>query len=138
MDALAAAIMTLFNAGGDFFNDMNGRLYDEDAPDGMTDLPYCIYFTVSNNPEYPGGKTIEETMIQFSLFCSALTSSQARKLILKHLWAMFDDCILSVAGYSEIYFIRGNLSTSRNETVTTEGTVGVRQYDQEYNIQIVK
>jgi hypothetical protein len=138
MDPLCAAIMTLFNAGGDFYNDISGRLYCEDVPEGVFDLPYAVFFIVSNSPEYPGGKTIEQTMIQFSLFCSAANSAQANKHILGHLWALFDDCILTVAGYSEIFFIRGNLSTARDEIVTSAGTVGIRQYDQEYNLQIVK
>lgn len=111
------------------------RLFKGEAPAG-TPFPYVVFFVVSDYPEYPGGKTIERVLLQFSIFSAASGPSEAES-ILSALRTLYDDVVLTITGYTSIFFIRGNLTTMRDE-VTSNGTVGVWHYAQEYEIQIVK
>lgn len=135
MKALSQAIFTKLS-GSAFSTDIGGRLYKGQAPDGA-EFPYAVYFTVSDVPEYPGGKTIEQILLQFDLFSSASSSAEIEDM-LTHLRALYDDVVLTITGYTSIYFIRGNHIPMRDEVTTTAGTVGVWHYVQEYEIQMVK
>lgn len=116
--------------------DIGGRLFKGQAPDGA-EFPYAVYFTVSDVPEYPGGKTIEQILLQFDLFSSASGSTEIEDM-LTHLRALYDDVVLTISGYTSIYFIRGNHIPMRDEVTTTAGTVGVWHYVQEYSCWTVK
>ncbi len=123
-------------AGSTLETDIGGRLYKGEAPQ-KTAFPYAIFFVVSNIPEYPGGKTIEQVLLQFSLFSSASSSTEIEDM-LTHLRTLYDDVVLTITGNTEIFFIRGNMTTMREEITTPEGTVGIWHYAQEYEIQMVK
>ena len=112
---------------------INGQLYKGQADQGAV-FPYIVYFIVSDIPEYPGGKTIEQVLLQFSLF-SVLGSSSEIEDMLTNLRALYDDVVLTITGNTEIYFIRGNMVTMRDEL---EGTEGVWHYVQEYEVWMVK
>lgn len=135
MKALSTAIFGKLS-GSTFGADIGGRLYKGQAPDGA-EFPYAVYFTVSDVPEYPGGKTIEQILLQFDLFSSASGSTEIEDM-LTHLRALYDDVVLTITGYTSIYFIRGNHIPMRDQVTTTAGTVGVWHYVQEYEIQMVK
>ena len=123
-------------AGSAFSSDIGGRLYKGYAPDGAV-FPYAVFFVVSDAPEYPGGKTIDEVLVQFSLFSTASGSTEIEDM-LTHLRSLYDDCSMTIAGNTLIYFIRGNMTPMRAEITTPSGTVGAWHYSQEYEIQIVK
>jgi len=135
MQALSTAIYGKL-AGSSLDTDIGGRLFKGEAPQG-SQLPYVVFFIVSNVPEYPGGKTIEQVLLQFSLFSSASGSTEIETM-LTHLRSLYDDVVLTITGYTSIYFIRGNLTTMRDEITTADGTAGVWHYVQEYEIQMVK
>ena len=122
MKALSTAIFGKLS-GSTFGADIGGRLYKGQAPDGA-EFPYAVYFTVSDVPEYPGGKTIEQVLLQFSLFSSASGSTEIEDM-LTHLRALYDDVVLTISGYTSIYFIRGNMIPTRDEITTTSGTIGI-------------
>jgi len=111
-------------------------MFKAEAPQ-ETEFPYVVFFVVSNTPEYPGGKTIEQFLLQFSLFSAASGSGEIEDM-LTHLRTLYDDVVLTITGNTEIYFIRGNLVTMRDEITTAAGTQGVFHYVQEYEIQMVK
>lgn len=123
-------------SGSTLETDIGGRLYKGQAPDGVQ-FPYAVYFIVSDYPEYPGGKTIEQVLLQFSLFSSASGSTEIEDM-LTHLRTLYDDVVLTITGYTSIYFIRGNMIPTRDEITTASGTMGIWHYIQEYEIQIVK
>lgn len=123
-------------AGSTFSTDIGGRLFKGEAPKGA-EYPYAVYMIVSNTPEYPGGKTIERYLVQFSLFSAASGSTEVETM-LTDLRALYDDCALTITGNTSIYFIRGNLSPMREEHTTPAGTVGVWHYVQEYAGWMVK
>ena len=115
-----------------------GRLFDLEAPEGGAEYPYAVYFIVSNKPEYPGGKTIEQFMIQFSLFSATPGDSTEVEGMLTDLWTLYDDVVFTITGYKPIYFIRGSLMETTEDHTTPAGTMSVYHYAQEYDGWIVK
>ncbi len=138
MNNLLQAISTKIS-GSALYNDVAGRIYLDEYPtsEQPATYPYIIYFLVSDVPEYPGGKTIEEVMIQFSIF-SASESAVEITGLLADLRTLFDDCSLTITSNTLIYFIRGNLTTIVDEITTVSGTSTVKHYSQEYDVIIVK
>ncbi len=133
---LTTAIFGKMTSATALYVDVGGRLYKAEAPEGA-EFPYCVYFVVSDLPEYPGGKTIEQVMIQFSLYSKANGSTEVETM-LTDLRTLYDDCVLTITNNTQIYFIRGNLTTMRDEVITPAGTVGVWHFSQEYDCWIVR
>jgi len=115
---------------------IGNRLFKIQAPAG-SEYPYAVYKILNDIPEYPGPQTIEKFDIQFSLFSSKASSTEVENM-LTDLWTLYDDCVLTVAGYLPIYFIRGNLNEMREDHITRSGTMGVYHYAQDYDGWIVK
>ncbi len=134
MKALLDAIDTKRN-GSALDTSVGGRIYLDEAPEGA-EFPYVVAQIISNVPEYPGGKTIEGALIQFSIFSASKDYTEITG-ILTNLRSLYDDCSLTITGETLIYFIRGNLTTMVEE-VTNAGTVGVKHYAQEYELSTVK
>jgi len=104
---LFTAIYTYFAAGsaGSLYTSVGGRFYLTEAPQGAT-LPYIVYSMVSEIPEYWFGDMIHETFtLQFSIFSSSPSSTEALN-IYTYLSAYFDDHIISITGYSGLKFER--------------------------------
>ncbi len=135
MKALTTAIYGKLS-GSTLSTAIGGRLYKSEAPQNAQ-YPCVVFFVVTDYPEYPGGKTVEHVLVQFSVFSMAVGSTEVED-ILGYLRSLYDDCTLSASGYSQIYCIRGNSQFLRDEVPTVNGTVGIWHYVQEYNIQIVK
>jgi hypothetical protein len=123
-------------SGSSLATDIGGRLYKGEAPQ-EAEFPYVVYFIVSDVPEYPGGKTIEQVLLQFSLFSSASGSTEIEGM-LTHLRTLYDDVVLTITGYTSIFFIRGNHIAMREDVTTVGGTAGVWHYAQDYELWIVK
>lgn len=115
MKPLFTGIYNLFKAtpANNFYNAVGGRLYLHEAPQGAT-FPYAVYFLVSGMPEYwLSGPTFEEPVIQFSLFSDSESASEVTDLY-TYLTALFDDCTLTVSGYTPIIFERQNYQLLRD------------------------
>lgn len=136
MKNLTTAIYGKMTSSTALYADIGGRLYKGEAEQGA-DFPYIVFMVVSNVPEYPGGKTIERVLLQFSLF-SAASGSTEIETMLTDLRALFDDCSLSPTSETLIYFIRGNMTEMRDEVTTPSGTVGAWHFVQEYEVEIVR
>lgn len=128
MKNLTTSIFAKMTSSTDLYTDIGGRLYKSEAPEGAA-YPYVVFFVVSDLPEYPGGHTIEQVQVQFSLFSSASGSTQVEDM-LTHLRSLYDDCSLTITSNTLIYFIRGNMSAMREDHTW--------HYVQEYEIQIVR
>lgn len=113
---------------------IGGRFYEGEAPQKAA-FPYVVYSVVSDVPEYPGGKTIESVMVQFSIFSNTSGCVEADN-ILDALRALYDDCSLTITSNTLIYFIRENMTPMREAAETPEGS-GVWHYAQDYEIQFV-
>ena len=136
MKDLTTAIYAKCATGTNLHTAIGGRLYKGQAPQGAL-FPYVVYFVISNMPEYPGEKTIEHVLLQFSIFSATSASTEAED-ILTYLRSLYDDCSLSISNNTLIYFIRGNLMCMRESTDTILGTNGIWHYSQEYDVRIVR
>lgn len=135
MDVLLKAIWGKLS-GSTLWTLVGGRIYLERAPQN-TEFPYVVFFIISDLPEYPGNKTMEDILMQFSIFSTAAGSVEINA-ILSALRTLYDDCTLTMAGETLIYFIRANFTSIMEEISTPSGTVGVKHYAQEYELSTVK
>lgn len=87
-----------------FYNGLTGGLHLEEAPQG-TAFPYGVYGLVNNSPEYTWTNRIEEATIDFTLYSESATEITQ---LYEKLKEQFDDCSLTVAGYSHLKFQREN------------------------------
>ena len=133
MKNLLTALFSKFS-GSDIWNDVGGRVYLEQAPEG-TEFPYIVFSIASNAPDWTFTEDFEDTIIQFSLFSSS-TSGVEITTMYADLIALFDDCSLSITSNTFIYMHRQNLTTMIEELTTTEGTSNVRHWAVDYNIYI--
>lgn len=131
MDAILQAIMTK-TVGSALATQVGSRIYFQEAPDNVA-YPLVVFFPVSDVPEYPGGKTMENMLWQFSLFSLSAGLTEITTL-LTNLRTLFDDCTLAIAGENLIYFIRGNLTVINEEITTTQGTQTIKHWSQEYEV----
>ena len=100
MNALRTGIFSLFTASSDFYTDIGGRLFYAAAPDGA-ELPYAVYFFVSDVDEDSFTENMKEVYVQFSLFSG--DSSPSNILLMDtHLTAMFKDKIFTVTGWTVV------------------------------------
>lgn len=136
MKALPTAIFAKMTSSTTLYTDIGGRLYYGEAPEGA-EYPYVVFNDFTSLPEYPGTKTIEKIYYDFNIFSSAVGRTEIED-ILTHLRSLYDDCTLTVSGYTLIYFIRETVQKMREDHTTPAGTIGVWHYSQEYSIQIVK
>lgn len=107
MKTLFTGIYSLFVAepANAFYTAIGGRLYLGEAPQGAT-YPYCVYSMPSNVPEYYfSGERLEEFLIQFSIFDKDGSASDIGTLF-ENLKTLFDDCTVTVAGYTCLIFER--------------------------------
>ena len=98
MKATITGLMTLFNAGGSFYNDVAGRLFYSQAPDEV-ELPYAIFFSVSDVSDDVFAKDGAEVYIQFSLFSGASSPGEIMDME-THLSTMFKDVSFTVTGWT--------------------------------------
>lgn len=135
MDAILTAIMTK-TVDSALATAVGGRIYFQEGPDGAA-YPYIIFFPVSQVPEYPGGKTMEDMWWQFSIYSTSAGLTEITDILTK-LRSLFDDCNLTISGETLIYCLRGNLAIVENiEMTTTIGTQMVRHWAQDYAITTV-
>ena len=103
MKAITTGLMTVFNAapGGvnnAFWTDINGRLFDTEAPDN-TELPFAVYFIISDVDDDTFSENMKEVYIQFSLFSDKSSSAEIKDMD-SHLTALFKDIKFTVTGWT--------------------------------------
>jgi hypothetical protein len=96
MDALRIGIFALFTAISDLYADLSGRLYFGSAPEG-TDLPYGLFFFVSDVDDDTFTENMKEVYVQFSLFSGDSSPAAILKMD-TDLTAMFKDKTFIVPG----------------------------------------
>ncbi len=140
MDALRLGLMTLFNAGGDFYNDIPGRLFYGDAPEGtnLSEGPYAIFFYVSDVDEDTFTENMKEVYVQFSLF-SGDSSPAAILAMDTHLTAMFKDKTFAVTGWTVVIMKRVQGSGPINVPADVDaGTGRYWQFDVDFTVMVNK
>lgn len=127
------ALMTKFNLGGDFYDDIGGRMYQGEAPERAT-YPYCVFSHISNTQEDVFKNKIDDIVIQFSIFSEKSSSTEVHDAM-TDLKAMFDDCILTVSGGTVICLYRlSDGPLMRQEVTTQSGVQMIWHYPVDYNV----
>jgi hypothetical protein len=138
MKAIITGIMTLFNAGGSFYNDVSGRLYYGQAPDdtSLSDGPYAIFFPVSDVDDDTFTDTMKEFYIQFSLFSGESSPATIMDMD-KDLTSMFKNKTFSATGWTVINMKRVNGSGPLYNAADVEAGTGFYwQSDIDYIITV--
>ena len=133
MDALLAAIMT--KAGGSALSDdVGGRVFlDEYHGSGPAVYPYAKFFIVSGVPEKTYSEDYENITVQFSLFSISESAVEIADMY-ADLTALFDECALTITGYTLIWMKRQNLTTMIDEITTPAGTATLKHWAVDYEI----
>ena len=122
-------------AGGTaLMSDIGGRLFTDYAPEGV-DYPHVVFFIVTANPEYTFKDTLEDITVQFSIF-STSESAVEISTIAKDLKAVYDDCALSVTGYTRIWMVRKGTVTNIENMDAPTGTPLVRHTAIDYGVKL--
>jgi hypothetical protein len=131
---LYAAIMTRFN-GSLASTSVGGRIFYKEAPEG-TLLPYIVFMRISGSNSDTFDERVDETVIQFSLYSSSRGIMEIGTMY-ENLRALFDDATFSVPGGTLVRCQYQSATDVSDETITREGTVGVKHWPVEY-VMVVK
>ena len=112
--------------------DIGGRLFKGKAPEG-TIYPYVVFFLVSDIPANTFTESLEDIMIQFSLF-SSLPSSGEIEDMFTHLKTLYDNCSLNITGSALLYMVRQNAMLMTEEHITLSGTMDVLHYAVDFSL----
>ena len=134
MNSLFTAIYNRFSATttSGFYNDISGRLYHNNAPQGAT-FPYCVYFSVDDDNELDFTDEREDFLLQFNIFSQNNSASQAGTL-LESLKTMFDNCSLTVTGWNHLQFLRDRVIPNNDFSQVPP----LQGYSVEYNVLLEK
>lgn len=140
MNNLLTAITGKVTTGpSNFYNDIGGRFYLDQAPDDTPRVfPDCIWLIVVDVPDNSFQKLGEEISIQFSLF-SALPSVLEITTMYTDLKALFDDVKLTVTSSTMVIMKRERLVTFMEDVVVntvTNSTQRAKVWNVDYSITI--
>ncbi len=111
----------------DLYNSVNGQLYKAEADRANATLPYIVYYIVSNLRDDTLQESFEDTLVQFSIFSDADSSTEIEGIYGK-LKELYDWCNLNVSGKKVTYMKRVGTRFVRN--VEEE----YWQYDVDYRV----
>lgn len=135
MNNLLAAIMTKC-AGSALSSDVGERIFLDVAPDG-TEYPYAVFKIIAGTPQDTFKDTIEDTLIQFSLFSISAGAAEITDMY-ADLKALFDWQALTITGNTCIWVMRQSLATMFDDITTPAGTVGLRHWAVDYSMLVEK
>jgi hypothetical protein len=135
MDAHIQAIEDKY-ANSTVSDDVSGRIFFEWADD-MT-LPYIVWSFPSVVPDDVFAQKGKQAIVQFSIFTALTAGKAAMTTIYNHLHALFDECSLTITGYRSASMTETNLVPTIDDITTPEGSVGVRQWNVDFDLYTEK
>lgn len=116
IELICKGIFDKFSAANDFKTAIGSRFYLSEAPQNVA-YPYCIFEQISGVQDRDFLKKLEDVLIQFTLVDSADSIATIGDAETK-MYALFDDAVLTVTGYSHITMDRqsNNLIKLEKET----------------------
>jgi hypothetical protein len=119
----------------DFYNDIGGRFFEDEAPAGA-EFPFAVFQVVTSAPERTFTEYFRETLLQISLF-SLLQNPVPGEIkdMYDHQKALFDEKPLNITGNTLLWMREKNLTTLVDEITTPSGTVGVKHWAVDYEIK---
>ena len=116
---LMDGIYAKFNTVNDFNTAVSAQMAAYKELSTAT-YPFCVYTIVTNIPSYTFNTETENTLVQFSIFDKGSDDEDVSPITVldaqKKLWALYDDTILTVTGYTNILMERGNFLLLRDPT----------------------
>lgn len=105
MTGLLTGIYTKFTAltGGNhnsFYTGLSGKMYLGFAPQDTTS-PYAVYNLINDASDYQFIEQFEEVVIQFDIVSQSASAVECNTLF-GYLISLYDNCSLTVSGYSHI------------------------------------
>lgn len=137
MKALTQAIFAKCAVGTSLHTAIGGRLFKGRAPSSAA-YPFIVYEVISDVPTDTFTEHIEEVMIQFSIFSSNRQSADEVEDLFGYLKTLYDNCELTISGYTHILMTRGNASLMSEEVTTKSGTEEIWHYAVEYTVVMQK
>jgi hypothetical protein len=130
------ALMTYFNtetaeAHNSFYDDIGGRLFQGDAPDG-TAYPYCVFMHIVDTQIDTFKNKMDDIIIQFSIFSEQSSSVEVHDAM-THLKSLLDDCELSISGGDLVSFFRITDGLQREEVTTPSGEQMIWHFHCDYH-----
>ena len=126
MNALLTGIYTKFNAANTFKTAVGGRMYTRYAPQGIS-YPYAVADIVTGLGDWNFDQEFDDIDIQFNLFSQSTSETEIGTLY-STLRALYDDCALTVSGYTHLFMQYDQYWSFSN------ADENVRQYTVQYNI----
>ena len=132
MKQLFTGIYSKFTTGvPTIYTNLSGRLRLHEAKQEEL-LPYCVYYMIGDSPDYYfGAERTFSTIIQFSIF-NEDRSSENCCTYFDNLTALYDECTLTVTGYTFLRMERTWAYLLRDEVA------GVWQYTIQYRVTLEK
>lgn len=116
----------------DFYNAVNGRLYEGQAPDGAS-YPYSVYLIVTVSKDKTFTEEYTDITLQLSIFSSASSSSEV-KLAYHYAYVLFDECEFDITGSTLVWLRETNLVPIIEDHTTDTGTQKVWHYAADYEV----
>jgi hypothetical protein len=111
---LFGAILTHFNVTNDFNTAVSGQLAAYKAENAPS-FPHAVFTLISDDPEYTfTGNNLEVALMQFSIYDNKAAIGTVQDAQQK-LWDLFDDAVITMAGFTQLAFIRGQTLLKRGE-----------------------
>jgi hypothetical protein len=126
MNPLLTGIFTLFNAGNTFKTAVGSRLYTRWAPQN-TPFPYAVLDIVTGIGDWNFTQEFDDIDIQFNLYSQSTSETEIGTLY-STLRALYDDCALTVTGYTHLFMQYDQYWSLSNPDEN------IRQYTVQYNI----
>ena len=87
----------------DFYDDISGRLYYEQAPSDVTE-PYAVFTFISGKPMWWFAETTpdvgEDILVQFTIYDKKDNGLSAIEGYVGHMHTLYDFCSLTISGYT--------------------------------------
>lgn len=129
LDKVLTGLFTKFS-GSALSTALGARMYSRYAPQG-TAFPYATVDISTGAADETFSEAIEDLDVLFNLYSKSSSETEITGL-LNNLIALYDNCSLSVTGYTHLFMQRDITRSLSNPEY------GIRQYSVIYNVEIIK
>lgn len=131
MKVVFDAIYAKFNTTNSFKTAVSSQFDPHTARQGTAVFPYAVYSMITHIPDRDFSHIREEFTFQISVFSQKKSPIEALT-IGGYCTSLFDDCALTVTGYSQLYMVR------ESERIFRDDENNVWQWIVDYELTIEK
>ena len=115
MNSLFKGIYLKFTESTGLGVTLTGGLHNTEVPQNTT-YPYAAFYLISNVPHWTFDATMENSVIQFSIFDDDSNVNNIGDLYTE-LTELYDDTTLTLENYTSIFFRRESSNLIKNEDI---------------------